>query len=403
MSRDPTTRSGAQRDGSAGQAWALFADAVRDLPEILQRPDTPLSELDVAEAYRHFGRLVTLALQNYVHHADANFPSFRRLGPETKFGGENPDVLYQSATLDGNGSYRITGTRGSCLYLEFTVASGFAGMDKPPRVISRMLSDELEVDDSGRFELVLSAAPVEGNWLRLEPDADALMVRHIFNDWETEEAATLRIVRIGNEGALRPVLKTQDAALGLESAARFVTSQARVWIEYVDTCRKKQPPNTFEPPPPPSSGLLGSQSFFSLGYFDLKDEEALVIEIPASTEGYLGLQLTNFWWFESLEYANRITSLNGHQSHVSSDGSIRYVVAHRDPGVPNWLDTEGHREGIMIFRWALVDSAPTPQTRVVRFDEIRSALPSDTPEVSAATRREEIRRRGAHVSRRFAI
>lgn len=396
----------ASRSSSAealASAWSRLADAVRDLPAMLKRPDTPLSELDLAEAYRHFARLLTLALQNHVHHADVDFPSFGRLGPETKFGGENPDVLYQIAKIDGRHSYRVLGRRGSCHYLEFTVSAGFAGTEVAPRVISRMTSERLEIDASGCFELILSPAPSPGSWLQLEPDADTLMVRQVFNNWDEEDPASLEIVRIGGEGATRPTLRAETMVGGLEAAARYATSQASVWAEFAADYRKKQPANCFEVPPPPSGDLLGSQSFFSLGYFDLRESEALLIEIPAPEGGYLGLQLTNFWWFESLEYANRITSLSRHQTHLSRDGRIRYVVAQRDPGVPNWLDTEGHREGLMIFRWALVDSAPTPQTRVVGFDEIRSALPPDTPVVSAETRRREIERRQAHVARRYAV
>ncbi|MGH9025778.1 MAG: hypothetical protein ACRDWD_06650, partial [Acidimicrobiia bacterium] len=55
--------------------------------------------------------------------------------------------------------------------------------------------------------------------------------------------------------------------------------------------------------------------------------------------------LYNEAWFESLDIANRVVNLNGHQMHVDDDGKWRVVVAHYDPGVPNWLDTEGRRSG----------------------------------------------------------
>jgi len=29
------------------------------------------------------------------------------------------------------------------------------------------------------------------------------------------------------------------------------------------------------------------------------------------------------------------------------------VIAHEDPGVPNWLDTGGHREGTIFWRYLL--------------------------------------------------
>ena len=59
-------------------------------------------------------------------------------------------------------------------------------------------------------------------------------------------------------------------------------------------------------------------------------------------------------------------TINGGQCVYEPDGSWRIVVAHEDPGVPNWLSTAGHREGRLWFRWFLAESLPEqPTTRVV--------------------------------------
>jgi hypothetical protein len=49
---------------------------------------------------------------------------------------------------------------------------------------------------------------------------------------------------------------------------------------------------------------------------------------------------------------------------------VRVVIAHEDPGVPNWLDTCGHRQGAMCWRWIRAAEHPTPRTRVVRLAEL---------------------------------
>jgi len=46
------------------------------------------------------------------------------------------------------------------------------------------------------------------------------------------------------------------------------------------------------------------------------------------------------------------------------DGSIRLVVAHTNPGDPNWLSTSGHNLGIMFFRWLHADPQVQPVCRV---------------------------------------
>jgi hypothetical protein len=50
---------------------------------------------------------------------------------------------------------------------------------------------------------------------------------------------------------------------------------------------------------------------------------------------------------------------------------VRVVVAHEDPGVENWLDTCGHQQGTMCWRWIRANQHPQPQTRVVKLEELR--------------------------------
>ena len=49
---------------------------------------------------------------------------------------------------------------------------------------------------------------------------------------------------------------------------------------------------------------------------------------------------------------------------------MRIVVAHDDPGVDNWIDTAGHGQGTMCFRWIGAEEHPQPTTRVVPFADI---------------------------------
>jgi hypothetical protein len=142
--------------------------------------------------------------------------------------------------------------------------------------------------------------------------------------------------------------------------------------------------------------------------FELEPDEALIIEsrIPEPPQ-YIGFHLANLWG-ESLDYANHQTSLNGFQVEPDADGVLRYVVAHRDPGVPNWLDTTGHREGFLTPRWAY-SKQPTPDrwpsisAKKVRFDEIRQHLPADVRTVGADERAARIRVRQEHVQRRYRV
>jgi hypothetical protein len=99
-------------------------------------------------------------------------------------------------------------------------------------------------------------------------------------------------------------------------------------------------------------------------------------------------------------------SLNGQQCETDRDGVTRLVVAHRDPGVPNWLDPSGLTEGFLTPRWAYAtppdpSAWPVITAKRVAFDEIRDHLPTETRHVTEEERRATIRARRRHVLRRF--
>jgi hypothetical protein len=66
-------------------------------------------------------------------------------------------------------------------------------------------------------------------------------------------------------------------------------------------------------------------------------------------------------------------TLNRKQTRLEPDGSFRIVIAHEDPGVPNWLDTEGRPFGMVFWRFFLPEGAiETPQTELVTLNELRT-------------------------------
>jgi hypothetical protein len=119
----------------------------------------------------------------------------------------------------------------------------------------------------------------------------------------------------------------------------------------------------------------------------------------------MGFHLANLWG-ESLDFESYQSNLNGHSMEPDEDGVYRWVVAHRDPGVPNWVDTTGLPHGYLTIRWTYPEQPPrehwpTLAVKKIAVDEVRAHIPAGTREVDTRERQEAILARHRHVQRRY--
>jgi hypothetical protein len=150
---------------------------------------------------------------------------------------------------------------------------------------------------------------------------------------------------------------------------------------------------------PDQAGRAGQ--WYIAGRFDISDDEALVVELAPGECRYWNIHIGNEL-AHTLDFYNRVVSTNGFQAVPDDQGVFRIVVSAQDPGVPNWIDTVGHRKG---FLWGRMDRANDhePKTTKVKLAEVGDLLPADTPKVTPEEREQEIRRRrmGAQLRRRW--
>jgi hypothetical protein len=74
---------------------------------------------------------------------------------------------------------------------------------------------------------------------------------------------------------------------------------------------------------------------------------------------------------QTFDYLRHRVSLNRAQAVADPDGAVSMVIAHRDPGVPNWLSTEGRPFGLVFWRFMLPESPiVTPAAEVVSVDAV---------------------------------
>jgi len=261
------------------------------------------------------------------------------------------------------------------------------------------LIDEFELDGNGDFEIILSAEAHEGNWLPLDDGATMLVVRHFFYDWEHEVPVTMSIEPLSGPRAIDERASDPKAALARQVVALgdFLEENLNFFLGFSDP----EKPNTFLPPLDGTGMGAAAENRPVIGSWKIAPAEALIIEVTPPEGLYWSYSLGNIWW-ETIDYGNRQSSLNGFQAVVDDDGKVRVVVAHQDPGVANWLDTAGHSEGPIILRCVRTESAPVPETRVVPLDRLLEELPPGTTMITASEREAVIDIRRRAVSRRFA-
>jgi hypothetical protein len=382
-------------DIGLAQAWSYLLDKLRDAAQIVESDPANRNRVDLAAGMRHLLVLLAAGVDEALHFDPDPILCVQRTSTDdiVTWGMECPDCIYTRATMRGGESYRLLGNRGTARYVGLQTMNGIVST-------ANELVDELDVDASGNFEVVLSAEKRPGNWMRIEGDHPTLTVRHFFYDWNIEVPSTLRIERLGDPVEAKRSTVDPDVALSRQLVALgdFVRDNLQFFLQFGGAA----PPNGFLPPIDRTAIGAAAENKPVIGRWELDDDEALILEVEPPQGVYWSFSLGNPWW-ETIHYGRHQSSLNAHQAAVDSDGLVRVVLCGRDPGIANWLDTAGFSNGAMILRCVRTTTAPTPRSRVVHFDEIASALPADTKRVTPDERTFILEQRRHAVQERFAM
>ena len=364
----------AERRVVGGQAWNEFCDTLKAAGAALNFPGAPRDPFNQAEGYRYLSRLLRGGLMAFVEYTDPRAPVLHRVAHETvKLGSDNPDNYYQTAAIRGDFDYRIAGRRNSVKYLSFGTQAGHYGQGGGMPPTGFIDAADIDIDEDGRFELIVSGTPHDGNWLPMQSNTSSLVVRQTFLDREGETPADLRIERINcAEEEKRPApLTPAEIDAGLKSASTLVAGASLLFAKWARDFRKHS--NSLPMFDPDVSLAAGGDPniVYYHSHWALEEDQALVIETMPPECEHWNFQLNNYW-MESLDYRYHTIHTNKHLAHYEEDGSIRLVVSHVDPGLPNWLETAGHTTGTMCFRWIRARVHPQPATRLVPLRDLEA-------------------------------
>jgi hypothetical protein len=388
-------------DRELAGAWQQLCERLSTIGNRLEAEPFPGAGPHHVRDVRHLARQLVLALQGEVEHADAAAPSFHRYEePWAQWGGPNPDNVYTRAVVEPGGTYRVTGNVAGVRTAIFSLVEGDMHLGRYGVFAEETLGD-LDVAADGTFVLWISPDRHDGNWLPAHPDARYLLVRQYQCDWERDRIATLAIARVDipdGVAATEPTAASLTAALS--RAGDWVERSVEYWCTYVERARDGLPRNAMAPPGTPKGGAPNIA--YSAGWWELAAGEALVLTTDRPDADYWGFTVHHRYRLDSGDFASRQTSLNMTQAFVDDDERIRLVVAASDPGVPNWIDTEGLPEGMLVYRSVGTRSRPVPEARVVPLGDVRAHVPAMHPVVDADARREQLGRRRAAVLARYA-
>ncbi len=358
------------------------------------------TDRDRSDAVRQLAHMVVEGLSIEFDHADPEFPSLKVVNTDTTgWGGPNVDNKYLRASIRGDSTYLLSGNLQGVR--EIALQSSKGDLHLGEIGASQTLDKSaLNIDAQGNFSITISPqAPQQGDWLELAEDHTLLSLRVYFADWQEDADAQFYLVKVGNEGLAPAILTEAVVAQRLAKAAAWIEGSLTGWNRWMKAAVLNRKVN--------EAGALrsvsGGSSVLSYGgiLFELAADEALIMELVLAPADYWSFQTYTHAWFDAGDYANRLTSINMEQAYFSPDGKVWFVLAHRDPAIPNWLDTEGRQRALVTHRWMKVQQEPQLRTQVVPFAELRAHLPAEMPTVSAEQRRQQIAERQRHIQHRF--
>lgn len=387
-------------DGVLRQAWVSFCDELKKAGEIPFGPSVPAHANDRSAGVQVLARNISLALNFQHDYADPRYPELiHYFDPVRKQGGDNTDAVYVGATIDGQETYRIVGDRGTARY--FAVTSVERGQTPwGGKVAHTLFGRDLEVGPDGCFELICSPTPHPGNWLRTTPETFRITFRQFFADWEHERPMKARIDRLTGDMSPPAPITPERLAEQLQASARWVGESLAFWVRMINMW--KVMPNTFR-----SYKQLADQAIDAtpggepmIAYWALPPDEALIVRVRPPACPYWAVEFGNFWW-TSMDYRYRLSNTNCHYAELEDDGELIVVIAHEDPGLPNWLDTSGFAEGYVTYRWMLAESCPEPKATQVKAAELFRYLPQNARRITPEARCEQLAARRRGVINRF--
>ena len=277
-------------------------------------------------------------------------------------------------------TYVVRGRMDGAVYVSITVECDTEDGSMASRTAGVINDTQFDVDRDGRFEIRLGGARRRATGSRSSPRATRITTRHYYENEvvgggrpDAQRRARDRAARSGTAAAAaRATRRSRAPSAAWRASCGAARSSSRRWRS-----RRRRPFVSLVPNQFPEAGaarqtfgLAAFDATYSMAPYVIGPDDALVMTGRWPRCRCANVSLWNRF-MQTLDYANRPVSRNRAQTTLEPDGSFRIVLAHRDPGHPNWIDTEGRPFGLVFWRFMLAEGeVETPRAEVVKLDQI---------------------------------
>ena len=362
---------------SSVSPWQEVSDALSFAVSRIEGDPDPLNDRERADGNLYVMRMLTAVTQSTTLTLDPDRPSFLTMLDGVRFvGAAGPDIDYDVAAVRPEMKYCISGQRGDATFVGICVYAG-AGAAGASAIVASVDVDDI-VNDEGGFK-----------WEFSHPEAARVIVRQYFHDRLSQARGSWTIERVDAGSGARAVgVLSAGAGAGAAAAAGRIPARpmgpaemdARIanaakslqWnaqLNQLWTPERREFPNEFvrQTCDDIVAAIPNPDVMYSYTWWKVAEDEVLVVDFTPPETAYWALQLCDRWY---QCFPDRRSNINDREVVVNPDGTVRIVISDGDCGAENWLDTSGHRIGIMFFRWLHADVSEQPKCRVIKRSEV---------------------------------
>jgi hypothetical protein len=317
--------------------------------------------------------------------------------PGSRWGIDNPDSVYRVIPISNDERYVIRGRVGENRMTE----NYFTLWDANMGTVAVLNGRTMEVGSDGSFTITVDSEPAgdRPNHVQTTPEAHEFYIRDVLLNWDRDDPNHITVERLGAQPSSPARTLDEQADATAAMMAHFANFTGKLSHGVY-----KMAPNNFNLAW--SADKIGAMrnQVYVMGRFDLNEGETFVVDVSDGGAEYFTVPLSNIWG-TTLDIVDRTGSLNKAQSVRNEDGTYTYVISPVDPGVANWIDSDGLREGILTLRMAEFGGDGPKEDlgargRVVRLDDLEKDVPT-LRRVSEQQRASELADRRAAYLRRL--